>query len=120
MFYEFNQNNSGGGFDFNRSAGITHIVIIEADSAGDANKRAESIGLYFDGDGDCPCCGDRWYSAYGDGDEVPAVYGTPVEDYHIDYKWMGTDPEIFIHYTDGRIVGSNGAPKLISVSKESK
>ncbi|MFE4367966.1 MULTISPECIES: DUF7296 family protein [unclassified Streptomyces] len=58
-FYEFHQNNSGGGFDYDEDNGISVYVIIEAGSADVANARAEKIGLYFDGEGDCPCCGDR-------------------------------------------------------------
>ena len=74
MFYTFNQNNSGGSYDIN--AGINECVIIEADTAGEANDRAVSVGIYFNGceDGrDCNCCGDRWYAQdSGDnGTEVP-------------------------------------------------
>lgn len=63
MFYTFNQNNSGGGFDFDAKRGISRYVIISADSTEDAIKRAEKIGLYFNGvesGDDCECCGDRW------------------------------------------------------------
>jgi hypothetical protein len=109
MFFDFDQNNSGGGFDFDAEAGITHHVIIEADSAEEANERARELGLYFDGvenGPDCDCCGDRWYEAHGEGDDVPTVYGTPVTEYEALMLWApkGT-PEIFIHYADGRIEG---------------
>lgn len=61
-FYCFDQNNSGGGFDT-----IGENVIVEAHNADEANRIAESVGVYFDGmeDGeyvDCECCGDRWYA----------------------------------------------------------
>ena len=62
-FYLFDQNNSGGSFDFNEEEGITLTVVIQAENAENANKRAEEIGLYFDGcnnEIDCDCCGDRW------------------------------------------------------------
>lgn len=72
MFFEFDQNNSGG--IFTRPA---HSVWIEADSADEANKLAEENGLYFNGcdDGlDCDCCGDRWYPCTGqDGKEIPVL-----------------------------------------------
>jgi hypothetical protein len=103
-FFEFNQNNSGGGFDFDEDAGITHIVIIEADSAEEANSKAESIGLYFDGEGDCSCCGDRWYEAYGSGDAVPSYYGEPVQDVvwtGLNHKWIKGGPEVYVHFKDG-------------------
>ena len=60
MFYYFNQNNSGGGFDLKAEA-----VIVEANSADEANTIAQTVGVYFDGvaiDEDCECCGDRWYA----------------------------------------------------------
>lgn len=63
-FYKFYQNNSGG----RRTAGMPGFLFVEADSADEANERAESIGVYFNGtdeeDGrDCSCCGDRWGAA---------------------------------------------------------
>jgi hypothetical protein len=112
MFYEFNQNNSGGSFFYDEQAGISHVVIVEADTAAQANAKAQDIGIYFDGDGDCPCCGDRWYSVWRDedGDDEPTIYGQPVEDYVASegsgtsgfpgIKWM-KGYEIFVHYADG-------------------
>lgn len=47
MFYTYRQNNSGGSFKITKK--IKHFVIIEADSAKEANKKAEHIGIYFDG-----------------------------------------------------------------------
>ncbi len=80
MFYEFYQNNSDGHF-LDDSVNCRN-VIIEADSADDANLRAKEIGLYFDGvlNGsvvDCICCGDRWYRVYDNdpGTETPQVCG---------------------------------------------
>ena len=64
-FYTFRQNNSGGRFKQNNEVDIK--VVIEANNAEHANKRAEEIGIYFDGCSkgiDCPCCGDRWYEVY--------------------------------------------------------
>lgn len=101
-FYTFDQNNSGGGFDFFPNEGISHHVIIEASSADDANDKAESIGLYFDGceaGRDCECCGDRWYRARkDDGKDVPMVYSEKV------VESSGDVADAYIHYADGRIV----------------
>lgn len=103
MFYHYSQNNSGGSFDFNKFRGITHHVIIEADSASEADDIAEGIGLYFDGHGDCPCCGDRWYNAWeGDGDDEPMVYSTRPSEL-TGYKWMEDGYEVAVHYRDGRV-----------------
>lgn len=76
-FYEFSQNNSGGSFECNES--LTHRVLIEAQDSDEANRIAESLGMYWDGveEGmDCPCCGNRW-SPVSSGDEIvfPYRYG---------------------------------------------
>ena len=107
MFYQFSQNNSGGSFDFDKFNGITIYVIIEADSADEANSIAESIGIYFNGcnDGiDCGCCGDRWSSQWRDdnGDSEPCVYSTPVA--QVDPHWASDkgNQSVCVHYKDGR------------------
>ncbi|MEE1835778.1 DUF7296 family protein [Streptomyces sp. SP17KL33] len=109
MFFEFHQNNSGGGFDFDAERGISTNVIVEADDAEHANYRAKRIGLYFDGvenGDDCECCGDRWSEAWRtDGDPVPSHYGTPLDEAKYLMKWQAEGrPETFVHYSDGRIV----------------
>ena len=75
-FYTFIQNNSGGSFDHDATAGIGLNVIIEANNEDHAIERAENIGLYLDGvdnGQDCPCCGDRW-SRYCDEHPTPQIY----------------------------------------------
>lgn len=98
-FFQYRQNNSGGGFDEDKEAGIGYAVIIEAANAEQANSKAESIGLYFNGcaEGmDCDCCGDRWYEAWSDeGDPEPRLYNGPVKG--------GWGLSSFVHYADGRI-----------------
>ena len=79
-WYEFDQNNSGGNFVTNDK--LCHRIFIEAEDADAANKKAEELGIYFNGveEGkDCPCCGDRWYSA-GNGLTFPYDYGSFTEE----------------------------------------
>jgi hypothetical protein len=84
-WFEYDQNNSGGVFDHQPEAGIGYAVWVQARNAAEADARAEGIGLYFDGEGDCSCCGDRWSSAWGDGQtEEPAVYAG---------RWGGADED---------------------------
>ena len=102
MFYAYDQNNSGGGFIVNDD--VTYNVIIEADSADEANAKAEDVGIYFDGcetGDDCPCCGDRWYAAWRDeGDATPMIYGKPVEEH--DEMWAkDNEPWAHVYYKDG-------------------
>lgn len=74
-FYTFWQNNSGG--VYHEDGAVEEVVIVEADTAADANVEACNIGVYFNGvekDIDCECCGDRWspveeWDAY----EVPSL-----------------------------------------------
>lgn len=117
-FFEYNQNNSGGSFTYDGDAGITHYVIIEADDAEQADDRAEEIGLYFDGSGDCECCGQRWYEQSGwsadKGDDVPSIYGTPISDFDFGFRWMeGDRPEAYVHFADGRVQGYGFDTKIL-------
>jgi len=110
MFYHYSQNNSGGSFVFRPKDGISHHVIIEANTERQANSLAEGIGLYFDGEGDCNCCGNRWSEFYGEADAIPQVYGEAVVPNSLwvkspktfNIKWID-GPEGYIHYLDGRI-----------------
>lgn len=106
MFFHFSQNNSGGSFSYSYPDGITHHVIIEADSADKANKKAEDIGLYFGGCNlgyDCDCCGDRWYEQYSDKDGTPepAIYGQILGTRANNYGWMKPGRETVVHFADG-------------------
>jgi hypothetical protein len=85
-FYCFRQNNSGGQFIGERD------LIIEAESAEEANEIALDNGVYFDGveeSIDCDCCGDRWYRVEEhecDVRDFPHVWGNPVEKSNCSYK----------------------------------
>jgi hypothetical protein len=101
MFYTFSQNNSGGTFDVNNR--VCEYVIVEADSAKDANERAENVGVYFNGcdtGADCECCGDRWYEQWdeSDGKEVPSIYGTAVTEMTAGFFRK----QAYVYYKDGR------------------
>ena len=68
MFYEFNQNNSGGHFVVNDS--LCNRLFIEAADKYEAISKAEELGCYWDGvaEGiDYPCCGDRWSNDFLEG-----------------------------------------------------
>jgi hypothetical protein len=103
MFYTYNQNNSFGTFDVNED--VTYYVIVEADSVEDANRRAEGVGIYFDGCSrgrDCPCCGDRWSEAW-DGDDAtpePMIYGEPVAEF-TPWSHQQGEPIAHVYYKDG-------------------
>jgi hypothetical protein len=101
-FYHYDQNNSGGSFEVNDN--VSYNVFIEANSASEADARAEEIGIYFDGcdkDMDCPCCGDRWYSAHGkEGDATPLIYNKPVEEHNEIFAKPG-GVYCYVYYLNG-------------------
>lgn len=93
MFYKYRQNNSGGSF------GLPAIeVYIEADSAEEANARAEAeTGIYFDNEDDCPCCGSRWGTA-SEWDEV-AEPSFELSD------WASNRvPSVAVYYANGEVI----------------
>lgn len=102
MFYTFYQNTSGGynkGHDY---------VIVEADSADDANARAqEYAGVYFYGtiDGrDCKCCGNRWFEQSNDanGSQEPEVNGKRPEEV-VNDKNKFWNESCGIYYKNGHV-----------------
>lgn len=109
MFYTYRQNNSGGVFDVDEN--VKHYVIIEADSAKEADEKAESIGLYFDGVEkgiDCPCCGDRWDKAddpdFGiNGTEKPEIYGKSALKFIKENEFTIWKEEAIVYYKNGKV-----------------
>jgi hypothetical protein len=103
-FYIFNQNNSGGRWRIDLKNGISHIVIIEAKNAKEANSRAVSAGVYFDGveDGsDCECCGDRWSRVRDDDWD----YKNTLEEIVMELnrcEYTKREKSVYVHYIDGR------------------
>lgn len=121
MFYTFVQNNSGGVFIDNEQ--VCHIVIIEADTADEANRLAETHGIYFHGIGDCPCCGDRWYEQWSDtdGTEQPSIYNEDPQRYQCAWTVEG---EVYcrVYHKDGlkqeyRVFRNTPEPKIQRISK---
>jgi len=106
-FFTYDQNNSGGVFELTDD--LTYRVIIEAESAKEANAKLESLGGYFNGvekEIDCDCCGDRWYSAWSEdaGNPEPLLYGQTPAEYVTgkSFLWMPKGKNIVVHYANGR------------------
>lgn len=111
MFYEFDQNNSGGEFEVDEN--LCQTVIIEADSLEEAEKKAFSMGIYYDGvdEGiDCPCCGDRWYQPDSEmnfpievGDKKYETVEEFAQGFLSRYVFPSKSPGIRIFYKDGSV-----------------
>jgi len=104
MFFHFRHNNSGCSFTYNDIVAIN--VIVEASDADAANIIAQRIGIYFNGvdDGpDCPCCGDRWSTVYGEGTETPKIYDGDVNTINkYDEYWVRDgEPYCHVYYLNG-------------------
>lgn len=105
MFYDFRQNSSGGSFDLDPEKGLGVHTLVEGSDRDDIIRRAEALGIYFDGCEkgiDCSCCGDRWNAPdYDDRlDAEPMIYGEPAAEYSNPYS--GRSSGIWVHYMDGR------------------
>ena len=99
-FFTFRQNNSGGSYAVDSERGIGYMVCIEAENAAKACERALKIGLYFDGRGDCSCCGNRWREV--DDDDALPYPGSEGRT-----LWMHKsfwDEPAFIHFAGGEII----------------
>ena len=100
-YWTWRQNNTGGSFV--RNAEVAELVIVEAITPGEAEEKAASVGIYYNGcdDGmDCPCCGDRWYPADEEGTEVPEYYGTPIVEFD---SVRDKSHDVILHTREGEI-----------------
>lgn len=102
-FYTYDQNNSGGYMA--RDENLGDYVIIEAEDAEFADFRATRVGIYFDSDKDCSCCGSRWSSAKpwyepeDPGTKEPVIYSKPAKEFSESWDEKAV---CVIHYLDGR------------------
>ena len=101
MFYEIQQNNTGGSFDTDDK--LCHRLIIEADNKQEANDIAENLGCYWNGvdEGkDCSCCGDRWYGSHQINIEKWQKEGYPASVYKFSNSKEETEKKFFETYGD--------------------
>jgi hypothetical protein len=105
LWYEFDQNNSGGYFE--RDDFVADVVFIQAmnyDQAGDIMRdmidKANAWSY-------CDCCGERW-SLWGDvkGFEMPTRYGKDVTKEGLEL--FSSDGYALFHGLSGRTLKWNG------------
>jgi hypothetical protein len=102
MFYTYSQNNSGGSFIG------PYFVIVEADSARQANSIAQDHGVYYDGvefGDDCECCGDRWEPIEKDSEGTlsPMIFGNTDIQQTLNERWWTSDSSAIVVYHDGSV-----------------
>lgn len=121
-WYRYNQNNSGGTFDEDEN--LCQEIFIEAADAEEANAKAQTLGVYFDGcetERDCPCCGDRWYRAYAP-ETFPLKWDNDtsfasIEEYAdfltngLAWRIQWTSVSVRLFYADGRVVAYTRTPE---------
>lgn len=104
MFYHYRQNNPGGDFIVDKHNGIAPYVIIEGNSADEANSRAWIIGLeFYDEDADYERT--HWlHACESDANVSPLWYGQPLGPLPATGSASHLkDPDVAVHYLDGRI-----------------
>jgi len=112
LWFEFDQNNSGGHFDVDEK--VCHRVFIQEKSREAAIDKAMELGIYFDGCStgrDCSCCGDRWHQPWNDdGIKFPLNWGKEFTFKNIvsyaqfladKYGW--TTPDTRIYFKNGKV-----------------
>lgn len=103
MWYEFDQNNSGGYFE--RGDFVADIVYIQAL---DADQACEIMNELIDKDdawGYCECCGERWSFWNVKGFDVPTRYGNAVSE---GVYLFSRDGYILFHGLNGRTLKWSG------------
>ena len=78
LWYEFDQNNSGGYFE--RGDFVSDVVFVQAMSADQASDIMRELIEKDDAGYWCECCGERWWLYDVKGFEFPTRYGRPVSE----------------------------------------
>lgn len=112
LWYEFDQNNSGGYYE--RGDFVADIVFVQAMSA----EQAEDIMRdMIDKDGAwnyCDCCGERWSFYHVKGYEVPTRYGKEVSK---GVDLYSKDGYILFHGLNGRTLKWDGKDSVNEIGK---
>ncbi len=112
LWYEFDQNNSGGYFE--RDNFVADVVFIQAMSADNAEDIMRDM---IDNAGAwdfCECCGERWYFYNVKGYDVPTRYGNPVSEGVDLYSKNGY---ILFHGLNGRTLKWDGKGTPVELGK---
>lgn len=97
-WYSYSQNNSGGSFIENEN--ICEWMLIEANTADEANQIMTDIVDSNDAWDYCPCCGERWdiNMDESDGHDVPSIWEEPISEVLAD----SFRSRAILYYLDGK------------------
>ncbi len=103
LWYEFDQNNSGGYFE--RGDFVADVVFIQAMNSEQACEIMQEMVDKDDAGSWCECCGERWSYWYVRGHEVPTRYGKPVTE---GVDLFSSNGYILFHGLNGRTLKWSG------------
>ncbi|QHZ59976.1 hypothetical protein PJKIFABJ_00021 [Pseudomonas phage PE09] len=103
LWYEFDQNNSGGYFE--RDDFVSDVVFVQAMNADQAETIMRGMIDNADAWNWCECCGERWSFWRVRGYEVPTRYESPVTD---GVDLYSRDGYILFHGLNGRTLKWSG------------
>ena len=103
LWYEFDQNNSGGYYE--QDDLVAAVVYVQAMNARQANEIFDELSSHARDF--CDCCGERWsYVDHSDGFEEPTRYGVPLSKELPNL--YGRDSYLLCHGLNGRTLKVHG------------
>jgi hypothetical protein len=103
LWYEFDQNNSGGYFE--RDDFVSDVVFVQAMDSDQAKDIMNEMVDKADAWNYCDCCGERWSFWNVEGYEVPTRYDRPVTE---GVDLFSKDGYMLFHGLNGRTLKWNG------------
>lgn len=103
LWYEFDQNNSGGYFE--KDDFVSELVYVQAMSSDQAEEIMRDLVDKADAWNYCDCCGERWSFWNVKGYEVPMRYGKEVSK---GVDLFSRDGYILFHGLNGRTLKWSG------------
>lgn len=112
LWYEYDQNNSGGYFE--RDDFVADVVYVQARSAREAESIIRELIDGADAWNFCDCCGERWYLDT-EGYENPTRYGENVLETGI--QFFSKNGYALFHGLNGRTLKLNADGSVVELGK---
>lgn len=112
LWYEFDQNNSGGYFE--RDDFVSDLVYVQAMNPEQAEQIMRELIDKAGAWNYCECCGERWSFWNVEGFDDPTRYGKPITEGVNLYSGKGY---ILFHGLNGRTLKWNGKNTAVEIGK---